>query len=78
MGYEFAEDVASTMLWLSNEKQQSEILLYGFSMGAMAVTTLINRNDLTDKLNESGINISKIILDSPVANVEKILSPKNS
>ncbi len=70
-GFEFAEDIATNMLWLSENKQQTDIVLYGFSMGAMAVATLVNRSELVDQINNAGINISKIILDSPVANVEK-------
>lgn len=73
MGFEFAEDIATNMLWLANDRQQSDIILYGFSMGAMAIATLFNRDELVDEINASGINISKIILDSPVANVEKVL-----
>ncbi len=73
MGYEFAEDISSNMLWLSETKDQSELVIYAFSMGAMATAILINRVDLMTPIHASGINIQKIILESPVANVDKIL-----
>lgn len=73
MGYEFAEDVASSAIWLANNRSQSEVILYGFSMGGMAVVTLLNREDLMTKIREKEIIFTRIIVDSPVANVEKIL-----
>ena len=73
VGYEFSEDITTNLLWLNDEKEQTEIILYGFSMGAMAVATLPNREDLNSRLKDAGISISKIIMDSPVAHVERIL-----
>ncbi len=73
MGYEFAEDIASSAIWLSDNKEQSEIILFGFSMGGMATATLLNRPDLMSEIQNKGISFSRVILDSPVANVEEIL-----
>ncbi|MDA0194329.1 MAG: hypothetical protein O2887_04580 [Bacteroidetes bacterium] len=73
MGYEFAEDISSSLLWLNKNKKQDSFILYSFSMGSMAVAVMLNRDDLTDQLRNNEISISKIILDSPLSNVEKTL-----
>jgi len=74
MGYEFAEDILTNMLWLAQEKKQKNTGLYSFSMGAMAVAVLLNRPELMKEIDAANLRINKIILDSPVANVEKILT----
>lgn len=74
MGYEFAEDIAGSMKMLQSDFNQNNFVLWGFSMGAMGSITSINRPDLKKDLNVSGINVNKLILASPLANVEKTLS----
>jgi pimeloyl-ACP methyl ester carboxylesterase len=74
MGYEFAEDITGTMKMLQSKFNQNDFVLWGFSMGAMGSITSINRPDLKKKLIENGIQINKLILASPLANVEKTLS----
>jgi uncharacterized protein len=73
MGYEFAEDIAGSMKMLQSKFDQNDFVLWGFSMGAMGSITSINRPDLKDELEASGIQINKLILASPLANVEKTL-----
>jgi len=70
MGYEFAEDITGTMKMLQSKFNQNDFVLWGFSMGAMGSITSINRPDLKKKLIENGIQINKLILASPLANVE--------
>ena len=54
-------------------RQQREVVLYGFSMGGMGVATVMGREDLLTMIDNQGVTITKIILDGPIANVEKIL-----
>ncbi len=65
MGYKFAEDLAGGMKYLKEERGQNEIVLYGFSMGAMSIYTYIGR----DELGASNYDIDRIIIDSPLSNV---------
>ncbi|MGB3465789.1 MAG: alpha/beta hydrolase [Cyclobacteriaceae bacterium] len=69
MGYKFAEDIAGGLEFLSNEKNQNHFILYGFSMGAMATFTLFGRDDL----DASRYDVQKIIVDSPLTNVDAVL-----
>jgi len=73
MGYEFAEDIVSSLRWLKENKKQRDFTLYTFSMGSMATAILFNRPDLANHLKAIDVSISKIIFDSPVSNVEKTL-----
>ncbi len=73
MGYEFAEDIAASMRMLQIRFGQSDFVLWGFSMGAIGSATAINRPDLREALTENGITVDKLILGSPVSNVEKTL-----
>lgn len=73
MGYFFGGDVVSTLRMLQIDYGQSNFILYGFSMGAMAICNATGREDLEKQLSQNGINIEKIILDSPLVNVKKIL-----
>ncbi len=66
MGYKFAEDLAAGLKYLKEQKQQEEFTLYGFSMGAMAIYTFIGRDDL----NAESFDIDRIIIDSPLSNVD--------
>lgn len=69
MGYKFAEDLAGGLKYLSEEKGQKHFILYGFSMGAMATFTFFGRDDL----DASAYDIRKIIVDSPLTDVETLL-----
>ncbi len=75
MGYKFGEDVVSSILLMNSQYKQNNFILYGFSMGAMAILNATGRNDLT-KLYKN-IAIEKIILDSPLVNVKKTLKAES-
>jgi pimeloyl-ACP methyl ester carboxylesterase len=73
MGYKFAEDIASSILMLSEKKNQKRFTVYGFSMGAMASMTLVGRPDLQELLGQHQLSVEKLILDSPLSNVQETL-----
>ena len=79
MGYKFGEDVIASMLMLNIRYDQDTLLLYGFSMGAMATLVATGREDLRNQYTSKSIFIEKIILDSPLVNVKETVrdgSPK--
>lgn len=71
MGYEFAEDITAVMKTLKDSFQQEEFVLWGFSMGAMASATAINRPDLVEFQQKEGLKVSKLILASPLSNIKE-------
>ncbi len=73
MGYKFGEDLASSLSFLKTEYNQKEIVVYSFSMGAMATFTLLGRPELQNYLNQHQVTINKIIVDSPLSNVRATL-----
>jgi len=72
MGYAFSEDIAGGLEYLQKKKDQKYFIIYSFSMGAMATFTLLEREDL----NANQFDIQKIIVDSPLSNIEKILKDR--
>jgi pimeloyl-ACP methyl ester carboxylesterase len=78
MGYKFAEDVIASLLMLHEQKAQDTVVLYGFSMGAMAIANALGREELASTMAENGLVVSKVILDSPLANVEATLRSQSS
>ena len=73
MGYEFAEDIVGTIRMLQIRYAQNRFVLWGFSMGAMGSATAMARLDLTAVLKENNLIVEKLILASPVSNVEEVL-----
>ena len=73
MGYKFAEDVVASMLLVHDRYEQDTFLLYGFSMGAMAILNATGRPDLRKILNDKHLAVEGIILDSPLANVKETI-----
>ncbi len=73
MGYKFGEDLAASLLTLNKEKGSSDFVLYGFSMGAMAIATLLGREDLVSLMNDNSIKVNQLILDSSLSNVKETL-----
>jgi len=71
MGYEFAEDITAAMSMLKGSYQQEEFVLWGFSMGAMASATAINRPDLVELQQKEGHKVTKLILASPLSNIKE-------
>jgi len=78
MGYKFGEDVAASLIMLNKQYHQDTMLLYGFSMGAMAIANVVGRPELSSMIEEKDIHIEKIILDSPLANVKETLRDQTS
>lgn len=78
MGYKFGEDVTATLLMLRERFAQDTTILYGFSMGAMAVSNALGRPELNTLLEKNQIVVEKVILDSPLANVKETLRDQSS
>ena len=72
MGYRFGEDVTSALIMLHDNFRQDTVLLYAFSMGAMAVCNALGRPELSEMVHYK-IVIEKIIFDSPLVNVKETL-----
>ena len=72
MGYKFAEDVAASLMYINQQYNQDSVILYGFSMGAMAICNTLNRNELK-ALTKDKVYIEKIIFDSPLVNVKETI-----
>lgn len=70
MGYKFAEDLLACLKYLKEKRQQDTVVIYAFSMGAMATLAMTGRPDLQDELQATGIHIEKVIFDSPLSNVK--------
>ncbi len=71
MGYRFADDIATSMRWVREEQSQDTVVLYGFSMGAMAIETMLARKDIEDEISKS--TVIKVLLDSPLSDVKGTL-----
>ncbi|WP_420388416.1 alpha/beta hydrolase [Roseivirga sp.] len=71
LGYEFAEDIVGSMKMLNEKYGQTDFVLWGFSMGAMASAVAVNRPDLVQYQNEHGLKVHKLILDSPLSNIKE-------
>jgi pimeloyl-ACP methyl ester carboxylesterase len=65
MGYKFAEDIHGAVSYLK-AKGQEKFVIYGFSMGALATSTLLHRDDLPNPDN----SIIKVILESPLSDAK--------
>lgn len=70
MGYEFAEDLYFTLRHLHAAHGLDRFAVYGFSMGAMGAAVLLDRPDLQAGLDSLGLVIERVVLDSPLSNVE--------
>ncbi len=75
LGSRFADDVYSTIKYLKNTKNKNEFILYGFSMGAMAIEVFLHK--YRDFLRWENITVKKVILDSPLTNAEKTVKFKS-
>lgn len=73
MGYKFSEDVGAVMKMLHYQYGQDNFVLWGFSMGAMASATAVNRPEVQDMMQANGLTVEKLILASPLSNVQKTL-----
>ncbi len=73
MGYKFAEDLLGAIHTIRKNKGQKRFILYGFSMGGMAIQELVGDRRFSKDLKNENIIIEKIILDSPLSNVKETL-----
>ncbi len=73
MGYKFAEDLLGAATTMHIAKGQNSIVLYGFSMGGMAIQELIGNPKLKKELDKENIAVDRIILDSPLSNVKETI-----
>lgn len=71
LGYEFAEDIVGSMKMLNDQHGQTDFVLYGFSMGAMASAVAVNRPDLVQFQKENRLTVNKLIFDSPLSNIKE-------
>jgi hypothetical protein len=69
LGYEFAEDIVGSMAMLKKDYNQNHFVLWGFSMGAMASATAVNRPDLVEYCQSENLIVDKLILESPLSNI---------
>ncbi|NJN27549.1 MAG: alpha/beta hydrolase [Cyclobacteriaceae bacterium] len=74
MGYKFGEDLTASLQLLKERYHQDTVILYGFSMGAMAILNATGRSQLKSILRNEHIAVIKIVLDSPLANVKATLT----
>ncbi len=72
MGWEFAEDVVSSVEYLASRGVRS-VTIYAFSMGALATAVMYERPELNERLKATGIVVERIVFDSPLADVEATL-----
>jgi alpha-beta hydrolase superfamily lysophospholipase len=73
MGWEFAEDTLSCIKHLQEKHGQKNVILYGFSMGSMAISAMYLRPELKNQLETCGVTVEKIIMDSPLSNARDIM-----
>ncbi|WP_156299189.1 alpha/beta hydrolase [Streptobacillus canis] len=70
-GYRFAEDIKNTVLMLNEKFGTKDFILYGFSQGGMGSALVPYLYE--KELNEKGVVIEKMILDSPVSNIKETI-----
>ena len=73
MGYNIAEDIAASLIYLNQSYGNNSFAIWGFSQSGMAAAILSDRKDLQNKLATNGVVIEKTILDSPISNTLKML-----
>lgn len=71
LGYEFAEDIVASMIMLKERNNQRNFVLWGFSMGAMASATAVNRPDLVEQMELNNVKVEKLVLASPLSNIKE-------
>lgn len=72
-GNKFAEDLAASSLFVAREYGAKRQVHHSFSMGATATGVLLWRKDLREALDQAGVQIERIILDSPLTHVKATL-----
>ncbi len=74
MGWEYAEDLLSTLEHLHAAHGIDRVTIYAFSMGAMAAALATGSEAFRERLGQSGVVVEKMVLDSPLSNVAGTLS----
>ncbi len=69
LGYYVADDIYNSLHYLKEEKGNNRFILHGFSMGALGITIALKRYEQELK----NMDISHVILDSPVSNARKVM-----
>ena len=77
LGYNLAEDLAASMLFLNKEFGTKNFMLYGFEAGAMAAVLTVSRKDLAKLLAENRCKVEALILDSPISNASELMYRKS-
>jgi pimeloyl-ACP methyl ester carboxylesterase len=72
MGWEFAEDVVSSMEYLA-ARGIRRVTFYAFSMGALATAVAFEREELRARIEATGLTVERIVFDSPLADVAATL-----
>lgn len=70
MGYHFAEDLTAWLLHLHETVGVERVTIYAFSMGAMATAVMGARPELKAALDEQGLQVERVVMDSPLSNVQ--------
>lgn len=73
MGYEFAEDIYTALQHVQATQGIDRFAFYSLSMGAMGTATMLDRPDLQAQRASDGIIIERVLLDSPISNVQQTL-----
>jgi pimeloyl-ACP methyl ester carboxylesterase len=76
LGYKTASDVVEGMKFLKNNYDIENIKIFAISMGAMATLTALNIHK--DRIENIGVKIEKLILDSPMSNAKKSIQSFDS
>lgn len=72
-GYNIAEDMAATLIYLNKTYANNSFVVWGFSQSGMAAAVLCDRKDLQEELAKNNVVIEKTILDSPMSNAFKMV-----
>ncbi|MCB1172699.1 MAG: hypothetical protein KDK39_03995 [Leptospiraceae bacterium] len=70
LGWDFAEDIVSSMETLKQKWGHDRFVLYAFSTSAMATGVLHYRPDLKERMKAGGLAIKALVFDSPLSNSE--------
>lgn len=78
MGYHAAEDIATSITLLKERFDVEVFVLFGTGLGATTSAIAARRNDLQLHYRSLDVEISGLILDSPISNVGKELTKKHA
>jgi pimeloyl-ACP methyl ester carboxylesterase len=76
MGYKYAEDIASALVAIQAKEKIRRFTLYGTGAGALGTLVALNRQDLGLFLQQRGVTVTRLIMDSPLSNVEEYIRRK--